>query len=88
MCKRVDCMDRTSIPINEEVVDVSSGFSGFCLINTDIINNKLIRWETLSHEVKQDESVCEHFLFCNMLRKLTQKRIVILQNVDEIYRTF
>jgi glycosyltransferase involved in cell wall biosynthesis len=87
-CKREDCMDRKSIPKEQDIVDVSSSFSGFCLINTEIINNKLIRWDTLSHEVKKDESVCEHFLFCNMLRKLTQKRIVVLQSVDDIYRTF
>jgi glycosyltransferase involved in cell wall biosynthesis len=88
LCNRMNCMDRTSIPKEKSVVDVSSAFSGFCLIKTDIINNKLIRWETLSHEVTKDESVCEHFLFCYMLRKLTDKRIVVLQDVDNIYRTF
>ena len=88
LCKRQDCMDRKSIPKELEMVDVASAFSGFCLIKTDIINNKLIRWETMSHEVKKDESVCEHFMFCKMLSKLTEKRIVVLQNVDDIYRTF
>lgn len=87
ICDRKVCMDRKSISKEESVVDVSSGFSGFCLIQTDIINNKLIRWDTLSHEVKKDESICEHFLFCFMLKKLTNKRIVILQNEDDIYRT-
>lgn len=88
LCKREDCKDRVSISSKESIVDIASGFSGFCLIQTDIINNRNIRWETLSHEVKADESVCEHFLFCYMLRKLTNKRIVILQDVDDIYRTF
>lgn len=88
MCNRNECKDRTSIPIDEKIVDVSSAFSGFCFIQTDIINNKLIRWETLSHEVKADESICEHFIFCHMLRKLTNKRIVVLQDIDKIYRTY
>jgi hypothetical protein len=88
ICKRADCMDRTSISEDSDVVDVNSGFGGFALIKTDILNDNRIRWETLSHEVSKDESICEHFLFCYTLKKITNKRIVILQNVNEIYRTF
>ena len=88
LCNRSTCVDRTPIPTEQPVVDVASAFSGFCLIKTDIINNKAIRWDTLSYEVSKDESVCEHFLFCYMMRKLTNKRIVVLQDVDNLYRTF
>lgn len=88
LCKRETCKDRQSIPTSESIVDVDSGFGGFALIETNIINNKDIRWKTLSHEVKDDESICEHYLFCHSLKLITKKRIVLLQNVDEIYRTY
>lgn len=87
ICTRNNCMQRKPIPEDQSIVDVNSGFSGFCLIDTDIINDKRIRWDTLSYEVSKDESVCEHFLFCFLLKKLTDKRIVVLQDVDRIYRT-
>jgi hypothetical protein len=88
LCKRETCKDRQSIPTSESIVDIDSGFGGFALIETNIINNKDIRWKTLSHEVKDDESICEHYLFCHSLKLITKKRIVLLQNVDEIYRTY
>lgn len=88
LCKRETCKDRQYIPISESIVDIDSGFGGFSLIETNIINNKDIRWKTLSHEVKDDESICEHYLFCHSLKLITKKRIVLLQNVDEIYRTY
>lgn len=87
-CKRETCKDRNSISTSENIVDIDSGFGGFSLIQTDIINNPDIRWKTLSHEVKNDESLCEHYLFCYTLKLLTKKRIVVLQNVDNIYRTY
>lgn len=86
-CNRKGCNNRVTIPADRKVVDVHACFGGFALIRTDILNNDLIRWETLSHEITNDESLCEHYQFCFMLRKLCNKRVVILQNVDGIYRT-
>lgn len=89
-CKnqRIDCNYRRTIPASDDVVDVGGCFGGFSLIRTSIINDSRIRWNTVSHEIKKDESLCEHFLFCFLLRTISNKRIVMLQNVDEIYRTF
>lgn len=87
-CNRKHCNNRDVISKDEDIVDVGACFSGFALIRTEIINNKTIRWDTASHEVQKDESICEHFLFCYLLRKLTDKRIVMLQNVDDIFRTY
>ena len=86
-CNRKDVKDRSLVPKTDEVVDVAACFGGFALIRTEIVNNPLIRWDTLSHEVATDESVCEHFLFCYLLRKLTGKRVVVMQHIDEIHRT-
>ena len=87
-CNRKNCNNRDVISKDEDIVDVGACFSGFALIRTEIINNKKIRWDTASHEVQKDESICEHFLFCYLLKKLTDKRIVMLQHVDDIFRTY
>lgn len=89
-CKdnRQACKYRTVIPTDVDVVDVGSGFGGFALIRTEIVNDPRIKWDTASYEVQKDESLCEHFLFCYLLRKLTGKRIVIMQHVNNIYRTY
>lgn len=87
-CSRRNCNHREVISKDEDIVDVGACFSGFALIRTEIINNEKIRWDTASYEINKDESLCEHFLFCYLLRKLTDKRIVMLQNIDDIFRTY
>jgi hypothetical protein len=83
--KDIDC---DIVKKNLEIVDVNSIFGGFSLIKTEIINDERIRWGTICYDNLKNESLCEHFLFCYTLKLLTNKRIVVLQNVDEIYRTF
>lgn len=75
------------IPIDQGIVEVSSCFGGFVLINSDVLNNRSIRWATMCIDMNNDTSLCEHILFCDRLRTITNKKIVILQNVDTIYRT-
>jgi glycosyltransferase involved in cell wall biosynthesis len=87
-CVRRDCNYREIVPKDLDVVDVTACFGGFALIRTEIINDDRIRWDTMSHEIQKDESVCEHFLFCYMLKGITKKRVVICQHVNDIYRTF
>ena len=87
ICDHSKCKNRETFP-NVPIYDINSGFGGFVLLETEILNNPLIRWDTLSHNVENDESICEHYLFSYMLKKLTKKRIVVLQEVDDIYRTF
>jgi len=80
--------DRHFISRNKDIVDVNSAFGGFAIIHKDILNNSQITWDTCSHDSSKDESLCEHFLFCFMAKRLSGKRIVLLQNVDKIHRTF
>lgn len=87
VCDHSKLKDREIFP-NVPIYDVNSGFGGFVLIETSIINNPLIRWDTLSHETTHDESICEHFIFSYLLKTISKKRIVVLQEVDDIYRTF
>lgn len=81
-------IDRKVVGRHQEVVDVHSTFGGFSAIKTGIINDKRVRWSTLSYDTKINESICEHFIFCHNLRLLSDKRIVMLQNIDDIYRSF
>lgn len=88
LCSNKTLKNRNKVSDSDEIVDVTSCFGGFALIHTDIINNKVIRWDTLSHTMESDESICEHFLFCYLLNKMTNKRIVILQKIDDVFRTY
>lgn len=74
------------IPL-EPITDISSGFAGFVLIRSDILNNSNIRWGTLCYNQDNNQSLCEHVLFCDRLKCVTNKRIVLLQNIDTLYRT-
>jgi len=80
-------INRTLISSDASVVDVKSAFGGFVFIKPDILNDKRIRWDTVSYEITKDESLCEHVLFCDRLRTITGKRIVVLQDIDKLYRT-
>jgi hypothetical protein len=75
------------IPLESNITDISSGFGGFVFIKSDILNNSNIRWGTVCYNKDNNQSLCEHVLFCDRLRSITNKRIVILQNVDSLYRT-
>ena len=88
LCRHSECKNRERIKEDQSIVDVNSAFGGFALIKTDILNNKTIRWDTLSHNMHNDESICEHFLFSFLLRQITGMRIVLLQDIDYVYRTF
>lgn len=77
----------TRIPMEPDIVDISSGFAGFVFIKSDILNNPNIRWSTLCYNQENDQSLCEHVLFCERLRSVSNQRIVLLQNIDTLYRT-
>jgi glycosyltransferase involved in cell wall biosynthesis len=86
ICKRNDVEDREAEE-EKDITDVKCVFGGFSIIENEILNNPKIRWDTVSYDVKKTESLCEHYLFCDRLKLLTNKRIVVCQNVDKIYRT-
>jgi hypothetical protein len=85
--KHQELKSENAIPPTERVIDVTSAFGGFSLIKGDILNNPKIRWGTVSFDCIKDTSLCEHVLFCDRLKLLSEKRIVFLQNVNELYRT-
>lgn len=87
LCKHVEYKRRAVIP-KEPVTDVTSVFSGFAIMESDILNNPRIYWHTMNYDMDKDEGLCEHVMFCDKVGTFTGKRIVIVQEVDKIYRTF
>jgi hypothetical protein len=75
------------VPSDQPVVDVTSAFGGFVFIKSDIMNNTKIRWDTVCYDMKTNQSLCEHVIFCDRLKTLTDQRIVVLQHIDTLYRT-
>lgn len=71
------------IPTDTELVDVSACFGGFALIQSGILNNTSIKWKTINLFGKY--SLCEHVMFCEALRNVTNKRIVVAQNVTDLH---
>lgn len=71
----------------ENITEVFSCYGGFVLISTNALNHPNVRWETVCFDLENDKSFCEHLLFCDRLRTMTNKKIVIIQNIDKIYRT-
>ena len=80
-------LNRRLIPEAQNIVDVKSCFGGLVMIQTDLYNREAIQWGTISYEPKMDLSLCEHVQFCDRINAITGKRIVILQNLDKVFRT-
>lgn len=87
ICKAVSYPNRTAIP-KEPVTDVTSVFSGFAMMQTSILNDTRIYWHTVNYDLSKDEGLCEHVMFCDKVRTITGKRIVMVQEADKIYRTY
>ena len=76
----------TLVPAGQRVVDVASAFGGFALLPTDLLRDRRLRWTTYSTGHDGGQVLCEHVTFCDRLRTLFGKRVVVLQDVDCVYR--
>ena len=83
---RLDKYPLPLVPENQAVVDVASAFGGFALLPTAITRDERIRWSTYSDNLAAENSMCEHVIFCDRLRTIASKRVVVLQNVNDVYR--
>jgi hypothetical protein len=79
--------DYKLIPADKPIVEVNSTFGGFCLIDTNIFNNKSVRWDTICLNMVKHTSICEHILFCDRIRTVSGKKVVILQDIKNVFRT-
>jgi len=78
--------DSPSVPTDMPIVDVATAFGGLALVPTSVLRDRRIRWSTYDTSTDRDRGFSEHVIFCDRLRTITGKRIVILQDVDGVYR--
>jgi hypothetical protein len=74
------------IPAGVGIVDVASAFGGFALLPTALLRDPRLRWTTYSMGFDRSQVLVEHVVFCERLRTLFSKRVVVLQDVDCVYR--
>jgi hypothetical protein len=74
------------IPPDRPIVDVAAAFGGLALVPTRIIRDPRIRWTTYGSGIDQSRVLAENVMFCDRLRAITGKRVVVLQDVDCVYR--
>lgn len=73
------------IPEDRAVVDVAAAFGGLALLPTNILQDRRIRWSSYRQAPGEPDGLAEHLLFCERLRTVTGKRVVVLQDVDCVY---
>jgi hypothetical protein len=77
---------RMLIPADRPIVDVAAAFGGLALVPTEILRDRRIRWTTYGSGYDQERVLAEHVVFCDRLRTITGRRVVVLQDVDCVYR--
>lgn len=73
---------------DQAIVDCRSTFNGFGLFDSSALNHPRVRWDTLAYDQSGNMSLCDHVLMCDRLRTVTGKRIVLLQHLDDVLRTY
>lgn len=84
--RRPDPFPLPLVPADRPIVDVAAAFGGFALVPTALLVDPRLRWTTYGTGLAQSTMLSEHVAFCDRLRTLTGKRIVVLQDVDCVYR--
>lgn len=74
------------VPPEQSIVDVAAAGGGFAVLPTALFRDPRLRWTTYGTGVGQTAMLSEHVLFCDRLRTITGKRVVVLQDVDSVYR--
>jgi hypothetical protein len=77
---------RFLIPADRPIVDAAAAFGGIALVPSVILRDPRIRWTTYGSGFDQDRVLAEHVVFCDRLRTITGRRVVVLQDVDCVYR--
>jgi hypothetical protein len=88
---RFEAWERAGLPLRyyfleNDSLDVAAAFGGFALVPTTLLRDERIRWTTYATGFDRARALAEHVVFCDRLRTITGKRIVVLQDVDCIYR--
>ena len=78
-CHRLECFGASAKHTWKDVMDVRSAWAGFVLIHASALKHPAVRWKPL--QIMNENSICEHVYFCDMLQAINQKRIVVLGDV-------
>lgn len=68
------------------ILDVAAAFGGFALLPTRLLADGRIRWSTYATGFDRARALSEHVVFCDRLRTITGKRVVVLQDIDCVNR--
>lgn len=63
----------------DKVTKVRAAWAGFVLVQSSVLSNPGVRWKALS--IMNQNSLCEHVHFCDSVRVISGKDIVVLGNV-------
>lgn len=74
------------IPPDRPIVDVAAAFGGLALVPSRFLRDPRIRWTTYGSGFDDGRVLSEHVVFCDRLRTITGTRVVVLQDVDCVYR--
>jgi hypothetical protein len=77
--------DDALVPTETRVVDVAAAFGGLAVVPTQLLCDRRIRWTAYQPSSSRDEEQSEHVVFCDRLRNVSGKRVVILQDVDCVH---
>jgi hypothetical protein len=72
----------------QNVFEVKGCFGGVALIDSEVLRHPRVRWGTLSFDATNSKSLSDHVLFCDRMLATTGKKVVIVQSIDNIYRTY
>lgn len=60
---------------SDGLLEVRSAYGGFALVRASVLQDPRLRWDTVDLSGKY--ALCEHVLFCERLRLLSGKRVVV-----------
>lgn len=86
LCCSKECTNKTCQYLREDWCEsdnmfdeVRSAWAGFVLIASEAFANPAVEWKTI--KIMNGKSLCEHLYLCDMIRCVTQKKIVKLNDV-------
>ncbi len=75
------------IPESESIAEVQSTFGGLSFIDTKVFNEPSVKWDTICLNMVKHTCLCEHILFCDRVKSVSGRKVVILQNIKNCFRT-
>jgi hypothetical protein len=72
-----------TIEKEQPIIKARSAYGGFAVIKSAILNNPVVKWNTL--DLSDKYALCEHIHFCDTVTSSTGGNIVIDTDVNDVY---